>query len=1054
MFNWGKIIKDVKNAKLGAPGTSGGSDVKGKFSIPAQSYLLGYDTPVVVSDNFFYNVNVFGRAANKLLPTEYESLDTTVPYPDHPDIETLDLSTTSQDLPDPIRYYLGLNWVFSNGGYVYDVPAGPGIGTVTLKNDFRYRTPPIATPFQKKTKKYGFHGHEVVVQTSPPLLFELGAPPSVPPPAWAGLHEDWTWFYTSGHTPSPELWAWTEPQVGDTGVAASSGELAKIEYTLFKYYRQYLWMRPVDTQENIENLRQHRKLTGNYPEGEIYSNKPFVDYIEPLMFPNDNFYIDTATRISFPMSSKCAEALTEIKKEYVRITPIYNYYAATYESAIETAVLAFGGLDPSDERMLPNIYAFLSTQKNNGNLQQITGDPTLDPYLKHLTLNGKRTDSKAPSLLNINSYLKEWSRDMKRVTSDDIHDIGVKYRTIGISPEHLELLKLAEENKDKFPMYNEIEISAMEGNRKFVQLLKKSDLFDEFMSAIMYAVAPRTPVSSPIIPGLGTKNKRPVAAHSILREDTSPSKENYMYSQEKLINFDLKHWLYTYLLKNDPTATGTTLSTFDEVNGLQFSMSSYDDLEKYLTLFGKETDNVFLGSQFGEGFIKALNGMLFKAELNKFVEENMRSVQDVYHGKLAYSETLMYEIVKYSVNPQTGDQTFKQNIFLPNDPGLDVLNYIDTQVKRNVEYVYKVYAHRVVLGTKYKTALASSAGGGVWDTMPKGEQLNARWKNRFSVRGEMRYEPILHLVRVPFYNTFSTNHGGVVYNSLSNTTEYNLDSFEKTIIKDKPPVFPNVDIVPLKGKKNKVLINLNFNAGEYFLNPIVLDSLEEKGINLIRKAQGIETGPILYKTDEYRGTFEIYRTDVKPRAYLDFAPIEEKRIASLDSLQETTFVDTIEPNKDYYYTFRVIDVHENISNPTPVYSARIISDPGLSPYLVINSHHINDLGVEDQELYKESIPAKKLLHIKPSFEQTFVDQDDYSSPEMSARDVQIAFGNREETIFGKKFKFRFTSKKTGKKFDINVTVKSPSQEIKQKKTAMTTSALMLAKAGLLLKKLM
>ena len=54
-----------------------------------------------------------------------------------------------------------------------------------------------------------------------------------------------------------------------------------------------------------------------------------------------------------------------------------------------------------------------------------------------------------------------------------------------------------------------------------------------------------------------------------------------------------------------------------------------------------------------------------------------------------------------------------------------------------------------------------------------------------------------------------------------------------------------------------------------------------------------------------------------------------------------------------------------------------------------------------------------------------------TSEENNYRDYKVVLGTEEvkESVFGKKFKIRVTSKQTGKKIDINVDVKQPETKI-------------------------
>ena len=74
--------------------------------------------------------------------------------------------------------------------------------------------------------------------------------------------------------------------------------------------------------------------------------------------------------------------------------------------------------------------------------------------------------------------------------------------------------------------------------------------------------------------------------------------------------------------------------------------------------------------------------------------------------------------------------------------------------------------------------------------------------------------------------------------------------------------------------------------------------------------------------------------DTKPKSYQDFkngyVKIAETDVNPFTAQSATaaSFIDSIEPNKKYYYTFRAVDVHDKISNPSPVYQVEIINDNG------------------------------------------------------------------------------------------------------------------------------
>jgi len=79
---------------------------------------------------------------------------------------------------------------------------------------------------------------------------------------------------------------------------------------------------------------------------------------------------------------------------------------------------------------------------------------------------------------------------------------------------------------------------------------------------------------------------------------------------------------------------------------------------------------------------------------------------------------------------------------------------------------------------------------------------------------------------------------------------------------------------------------------------------------------------------------------------------------------------------------------------------------------------------EKEDIYAPSESAKKLIQIVPNIKQIQFDNSniDYGQP-ANTQLSNIIVGTRDDTIFDKTFKIRLTSKKTGKRIDLNVTYK-------------------------------
>jgi hypothetical protein len=119
--------------------------------------------------------------------------------------------------------------------------------------------------------------------------------------------------------------------------------------------------------------------------------------------------------------------------------------------------------------------------------------------------------------------------------------------------------------------------------------------------------------------------------------------------------------------------------------------------------------------------------------------------------------------------------------------------------------------------------------------------------------------------------------------------------------------------------------------------------------------------------------------------------------------------------------FRVIDIHGNISNPSPVYEVELTDDHGA----VIPIIQIFEFNPDFNRV--PSKPMKKYIKIEPKLEHTFLDVESSELPDFADevledyRVEKVKLGKKEESIWKKTFKVRFTSRSTGKKFDLNLT---------------------------------
>ena len=401
-----------------------------------------------------------------------------------------------------------------------------------------------------------------------------------------------------------------------------------------------------------------------------------------------------------------------------------------------------------------------------------------------------------------------------------------------------------------------------------------------------------------------------------------------------------------------------------------------EDFDRVATLLGINPAS----SQQSEecsAFANTLKSLILSGKITNIINENFRSYQEMIEGKEAYNETIIYEIKKVVPN-STNDL---QRIFIPNTEELDILQYVDSQLKYDKEYKYEIYAHQLIVGTKYSYISTAEA------------QVNTATNERYT-EYTVNYQPSLQIARIPIFS-------------------------QNAIVLDNAPVFPNVEIVPYKGVNNRLLINLDGNTGNYELDPIIITEEDSAFVEKYRSDRGLQpTDPITYKSDDVVSQFEIYRLSEAPQSYSDFKN-QILTTLSTPGVSSTSFIDTISPNTKYYYTFRSVDVHGNRSNPTEVFVVELVEFEGM----IFFNQSVYEFGSETYNNVKTTRDFRRYLKINPNLIQSLINYDKLEEIS-SAYDVNsVDLGKAEESVWKKRFKMRITSKHSGKKFDINLNCK-------------------------------
>ena len=219
--------------------------------------------------------------------------------------------------------------------------------------------------------------------------------------------------------------------------------------------------------------------------------------------------------------------------------------------------------------------------------------------------------------------------------------------------------------------------------------------------------------------------------------------------------------------------------------------------------------------------------------------------------------------------------------------------------------------------------------------------------------------------------------------------------------------------------------DIQYRAFEEEPFPNIVNDIDQMYMNDYLNSNNLLTDtPLKNETVSSPRFLEVYRSEFKPRSYADFVDtrqiiIDLKMKDSSQTFKDYVYYDTVSTNKKYYYMFRILNEHGDTSRPSLIYEAELVNDGGYL-YPLFDTLFIEDL-VEDKNV-NPSTSFKKLINLVPSLQQVLLDDSDVDLSEDASTQIKnIKVGAADSSIFGRKFKIRLTSKKTGKKIDLNIT---------------------------------
>jgi hypothetical protein len=407
-----------------------------------------------------------------------------------------------------------------------------------------------------------------------------------------------------------------------------------------------------------------------------------------------------------------------------------------------------------------------------------------------------------------------------------------------------------------------------------------------------------------------------------------------------------------------------------------------------------------------EKFALVFRLLKMKMQINNFVNNAARSYDQILNGVPAKSEVMGFMVSKF-----TSEGSFISNFYIMSDNDRDVERFVDSQVKYGQVYEYRINRIVAIVGNKYTYHNCVSNFARAYEVSRESNSNTGQFDMPFGVRNV----PCLKICIVP-------------------------SASKRIVVLDKPPTFPDVEVVPFKGVDNRISFTLRPNGGEYRAPPTILDDADLDIYAKILLNQGLVEAEgemdlqaiqnqviedptnamlIQHRSDDPAKIFEIFRLSSYPTSMQSFYNNKIDTIAG--TADNATYEDIVLPNTKYYYVFRCMDIHSNISNPTHIHEIELVK---VNEAVRLSHKIVNAADFEAIRLEKEqsSVDIRQFIMLQPNFEQKLLNlHPKFSEWKKGLDSLSIIGNNSEEKLWKKKFRIRVRSKDTGKEIDVDVT---------------------------------
>ena len=694
----------------------------------------------------------------------------------------------------------------------------------------------------------------------------------------------------------------------------------------------------------------------------------------------------------------------------IAVEAVYNFYPSTtppYEEVIADSRIP--------EFMLPNVYYL------QGELENTTDTLNAAYHLGALTLSTNATTQGPISWFNIGSMagVTEHNADRyydlyaEELQAFDFIDSNPTWNMMALNNKNfvvlhsdLDAIKEDRINTSVVPFYNRIVLGNDPDNRtgheSGVSILRElydnidtRDMVNMLQIEAVLALTGQANRTSSYTPFMESYKK-------VLNSAWTPLVENTSNVKDQKVLYDMVDLLDHYA--NTVGWARTAADTINDMSTLTIlwpsNVPTADMPFRFIRDYKQAPEQLDCNPAQAAAATAALNNTGSAANLGRVT----RTLEQIFNGANAHTETLLY-VVRKKASPQaTGSlQTFYISPEFNTDfPSV----YIDAQVKYGKEYYYEIDRVALVFGNKYEYIRATPGAAPTSLENPPAGGWSASPYNWNTAKVKYSNVPSVKALLLPYTN-------GPI----------------EAILEDRPPVPPEISFYPYKGINNKLKILLNSSTGKMSAPPVsILESDQAYFLNLYHsqtgdfsittydalKAQGVKLD---FRSDDPVDAYELFRLDTAPQSYQSFAG-SEIPIDPVNGIPGA-YEDTIIPNTKHYYCARSLDIHGNRSNPTHIYEIEIVDNNGQ----IFVKQRVFSYDPPKEDFVKE---GRRFIYIEPSFANVVLDPANIpASPSLAVPPPNSLLGSTSvDTVWGKEFKVRITSTKTGRKVDLNLTFKN------------------------------